>query len=244
MSWYFLFWVADFLFFFFPQMNFMARTLTAKWSSYLNTSGVGARVAPGSRWPSDLHCDGSLPLPSTLMAVELSGDTGAPTQSHVRVQSAQSSTCCHNGHDRRIKMFFLFIYIYYYDYYFYFILPLFISLSLCLSRSLFLFVLSVSPSHLCSPWLALVAHKVIVISQKFITWWHKAISIACAVPILFPCRELTPYVPDNTPWDRQGGVFLFHTLSVPLSRGVSHDHQGSLCLVLIDFYWLFHCHFT
>lgn len=134
--------------------------------------GARARVAPGSRWPSDLHGDGSLLLPSTLMAVELSGDTGAPTQSHIRVQSVQSSTCCHNDYDRSIEMlFYLFIYLY------------FILFSL----------LSVPPSHLCSPWLALVAHKVIVISQNFITWWHKAISIACAVPILFPCWEFTPY---------------------------------------------------
>lgn len=169
--------------------------------------GARARVAPGSRWPSDLHGDGSLLLPSTLMAVELSGDTGAPTQSDIRVQSVQSSTCCHNDYDRSIEMlFYLFIYLY------------FILFSL----------LSVPPSHLCSPWLALVAHKVIVISQNFITWWHKAISIACAVPILFPCWEFTPYVPDNTPWDRQGGVFLFHTQSAPLSRGGSHDHDGSL----------------
>lgn len=76
--------------------------------------GARARVAPGSRWPSDLHGDGSLLLPSTLMAVELSGDTGAPTQSHIRVQSVQSSTCCHNDYDRSIEMFFyLFIYLYF-----------------------------------------------------------------------------------------------------------------------------------
>lgn len=87
------------------------------------------------------------------MAVELSGDTGAAIQSHIHVQSARSSTSCHNNYDRSIETFF-----------------------------------SVSPSHLCSPWLALVARKVIVISQNFITWWHKAISIVGAVPILLPLK--------------------------------------------------------
>lgn len=40
------------------------------------------------------------------MAVELSGDTGAAIQSHIHVQSARSSTSCHNNYDRSIETFF------------------------------------------------------------------------------------------------------------------------------------------
>lgn len=50
------------------------------------------------------------------------------------------------------------------------------------------FLATVSPSHKCSPWLALVACKVIVISHNFITWWHKAISIVFASPTLLPLK--------------------------------------------------------
>lgn len=46
----------------------------------------------GGRWPSDLQSDRSLAAPSTVMAAELSGDTGAVIQSHIRVQSAPGNT--------------------------------------------------------------------------------------------------------------------------------------------------------
>lgn len=103
----------------------------------------------GGRWWSDLHSDRSLILPSTLMTMELSGDTGAAMPSYIHVQSVWGNTSCHNNYDRTIETIFL---------------------------------ATVSLSHWCSPWLALVACKVIVISHNFITWWHKAISVVCALP--------------------------------------------------------------
>ena len=60
----------------------------------------------GSRWESDLHSDRSLILPLTLMAVQLSGDTGAPMQSYIHVQSVQSNVACHNNYDRTIEIIF------------------------------------------------------------------------------------------------------------------------------------------
>lgn len=83
--------------------------------SEVYTSGiplVGARahVAPGSRWPSDLHGDGSLLLPSTLMAVELSGDTGrrhSPTSVSNQCKAAHAVTMI----TTEVSRYFLFIYI-------------------------------------------------------------------------------------------------------------------------------------
>lgn len=46
----------------------------------------------GGRWPSDLQSDRSLTPPLTVMAVELSGDTGAVIQSYIHVQSAPGNT--------------------------------------------------------------------------------------------------------------------------------------------------------
>lgn len=78
--------------------------------------GARARVAPGSRWPSDLHGDGSLLLPSTLMAVELSGDTG-------RRHSATSvSNQCKAAHAVTMIMTEVYIFFYLYISIFYFIL--------------------------------------------------------------------------------------------------------------------------
>lgn len=44
------------------------------------------------RWSSDLQNDRSLTPPLTVMAVELSGDTGAVIQPHIHVQSARGDT--------------------------------------------------------------------------------------------------------------------------------------------------------
>lgn len=104
------------------------------------------------------------------MAVELSGDTGAAMWSYIHVQSVQSNTTCHNNYDRTIKTFFF-----------------------------FLLVATASLSHKCSPWLALVSCKVIVISHNFITWWHKAISIACVLPTLFPPKGSSRHMCMTTP---------------------------------------------
>lgn len=46
----------------------------------------------GGRWSSDLQSDRSLTPPLTVMAVELSGDTGAVIQSYIHVQSARGNT--------------------------------------------------------------------------------------------------------------------------------------------------------
>lgn len=46
----------------------------------------------GGRWSSDLQSDRSLTPPLTVMAVELSGDTGAVIQSYIPVQSAPGNT--------------------------------------------------------------------------------------------------------------------------------------------------------
>lgn len=46
----------------------------------------------GGRWLSDLQSDRSLTSPLTVMAVELSGDTGAVIQSYIHVQSARGNT--------------------------------------------------------------------------------------------------------------------------------------------------------
>lgn len=46
----------------------------------------------GGRWSSELQSDRSLTPPLTVMAVELSGDTGAVIQPHIHVQSARGDT--------------------------------------------------------------------------------------------------------------------------------------------------------
>lgn len=46
----------------------------------------------GGRWSSDLQSDRSLTPPLTVMAVELSGDTGPVIQSYIHVQSARGNT--------------------------------------------------------------------------------------------------------------------------------------------------------
>lgn len=61
------------------------------------------RTSLCSRWDSDLHSDRSLILPLTLMAVELSGDTGAAIQSYIHVQSVWGNTPCHNNYDRSME---------------------------------------------------------------------------------------------------------------------------------------------
>lgn len=166
--------------------------------------GTRARVAPGSRWPSDLHSDGSLLLPSTLMAVELSGDTGAPTQSHIRVQSVQSSTCCHNDYNRSIKMFFIYLYIY----------ILLYSLSSPYRRP--------TCVPLDCPWWLTKSSSFLKTSLLGGT---KQFPSPAPFPFSSPAGS-SPYVPDNTPWDRQGGVFLFHTQCAPLSRVIHMTTTG------------------
>lgn len=77
-----------------------------KWSFDTDVWCDQAHVSLGSRWQSDLLCGRSLILPLTLMAVELSGDTGAPMQSYIHVQSVQSISACHNNYDRTIETCF------------------------------------------------------------------------------------------------------------------------------------------
>lgn len=52
----------------------------------------GHMLLLGGRWSSDLQSDRSLTPPLTVMAVELSGDTGAVIQPHIHVQSAWGDT--------------------------------------------------------------------------------------------------------------------------------------------------------
>lgn len=52
----------------------------------------GHTLLLAGRWSSDLQSDRSLTPPLTVMAVELSGDTGAVFQPHIHVQSAQGDT--------------------------------------------------------------------------------------------------------------------------------------------------------
>lgn len=54
--------------------------------------GSGHMLFLGGRWSSDLQSDRSLTPPLTVMAVELSGDTGAAIQSYIHVQSARGNT--------------------------------------------------------------------------------------------------------------------------------------------------------
>lgn len=220
-------------FFFFPlcwlSRCFFQMSWLLCWDSLMQSGGytstlVGtrARVAPGSRWPSDLHSDGSLLLPSTLMAVELSGDTGAPTQSHIRVQSVQSSTCCHNDYDRSIKMFFIYLYIY----------ILLYSLSSPYRR----------PTCVPLDW----------------PWWLTKSSSFLKTSLLggtkqFPSPASFPFssllgVHTICAWQHPvGSARWCLSLSYPVCSiitGDSHDHYGSLWLILTDFYWLFIAYFT
>lgn len=75
-------------------------------------------------------------------------------------------------------------------------------------------------------WLALVARKVIVISHNFITWWHKAISILCALPTLLSLKGV------HTICALQHAVGEARWCFLRVSAGVISHYNSQPCLFI------------